>query len=70
LIDAGVKVCFGSDWFVAPPEPIVTIDAAVNRSIDGEVFIAEERVSVAESLLAHTLWAAESVDEEGVKGSL
>jgi len=34
-------LAFGSDWFVAPPNPIVAIDAAVNRNIDGEIFLPE-----------------------------
>jgi predicted amidohydrolase YtcJ len=70
LIDAGVLVAFGSDWFVAPPEPLKTIDAAVNRIVDGQVFMPEERVTVEEALLGCTLWAAQSVHEEKIKGTL
>jgi len=70
LIDAGVIVAFGSDWFVAPPEPLKTIHAAVNRLVDGQVFMPEERITVEEALLGCTLWAAKSVHEEEIKGSL
>ena len=37
LLDAGAKVAFGSDWSVAPLNPLLGIDAAVNRrTLDGK----------------------------------
>ncbi|HWB10327.1 MAG TPA: amidohydrolase [Pirellulales bacterium] len=62
LLDHGVRLAFGSDWPVAPLDPLVGIDAAVNRrTLDGahaEGWFAEQRISVAEAIRAYTLDAA------------
>ena len=71
LLDTGAILAFGSDWFVAPPIPLLTIHSAVNRTIDGKnYFVKEESVTVEEALMASTLKAAYSVHEENIKGSL
>ncbi len=37
LLDAGARLAFGSDWPVAPLDPLLGIDAAVNRrTLDGK----------------------------------
>src|SRR5260221_9874114 len=37
LLDAGARLAFGSDWSVAPLDPLAGIDAAVNRrTLDGK----------------------------------
>lgn len=62
LIDAGVTTCFGSDWPVAPIDPLTGIDAAVARhTIDGRNpggWHPEQRVSVEAALTAYTRAAA------------
>ena len=62
LLKHGASVAFGSDWFVAPPVPLLAIDAAVNRrTLDGlnpSGWIPGERISVEQALRAHTLEAA------------
>lgn len=62
LIDAGVKTCFGSDWPVAPLDPMTGIDAAVQRhTIDGanpDGWHPEQRVSIEDTLIAYTATAA------------
>lgn len=62
LLDAGVKTCFGSDWPVAPIDPMTGIDAAVQRhTIDGanpNGWHPEQRVTIAETLTAYTQTAA------------
>lgn len=62
LMDAGATVSFGSDWFVAPPIPVLGIDAAVTRrTLDGMNeggWIPEQKVSVERSLRAYTMDAA------------
>jgi predicted amidohydrolase YtcJ len=71
LLDSGAILAFGSDWFVSPPIPLLTIHSAVNRTIDGKNYFAkEESISVEEALIASTLKAAYSVHEENIKGSI
>jgi predicted amidohydrolase YtcJ len=59
---AGVATCFGSDWPVAPIDPLTGIDAAVQRhTIDGanpNGWHPEQRVSVEAALTAYTRTAA------------
>ncbi|MDP8914280.1 MAG: amidohydrolase [Pseudomonadota bacterium] len=58
LLAAGAPLTFGSDWSVAPLDPIAGIDAAVNRrTIDGrnpKGWQPQERVTVADALRAYT----------------
>lgn len=66
LLDNQARLAFGSDWFVSPPNPLMSIHAAINR----EYFLPEQSITLEESLYAHTLYAAYSVHEEHLKGSL
>jgi len=74
LLDTGATLAFGSDWPVAPLDPILGIYAAVSRrTLDGahpDGWIPEQRISVAEAVHAYTMGsaAAEHMDDE--KGSL
>ncbi|MGC2161827.1 MAG: amidohydrolase [Silvibacterium sp.] len=74
LIDAGAKVVFGSDWWVAPINPLLGIyAAATRRTVDGNFpdgWIPEQRVSVEEAVYAYTLGAAYASQEENIKGSI
>lgn len=58
LLVSGAMVSFGSDWTVAPLDPIAGIDAAVNRrTADGNNpsgWFPEERLTVAEALACYT----------------
>lgn len=58
LLDAGARLAFGSDWTVAPLDPILGIHAAVTRrTIDGanpDGWVPEERITVEEALGAYT----------------
>ena len=62
LLEAGVATCFGSDWPVAPIDPLTGIDAAVRRAtIDGNNprgWHPEQRVTVEQALTAYTRTAA------------
>ena len=62
LMDSGATVAFGSDWFVAPPIPLLGIDAAVTRrTLDGMNpggWIPGERISAEQALRAYTVQAA------------
>jgi predicted amidohydrolase YtcJ len=59
FLDAGARMAFGSDWPVAPLDPILGIDAAVNRqTLDGgnpQGWFPEQRLSVAEAIRAYTI---------------
>lgn len=59
FLDAGAVLTFGSDWAVAPLDPITGIDAAVNRrTIDGknpQGWQPQQRISVAEAVRAYTV---------------
>lgn len=59
LIDAGATLTFGSDWTVAPLNPILGIYAAVTRrTIDGKNpkgWIPEQRITVEEALRSYTV---------------
>lgn len=58
LLDAGAILTFGSDWTVAPLDPIQGIYAAVTRrTIDGKNpkgWIPEQKISVEEALRCYT----------------
>ena len=58
LLDAKACVTFGSDWPVAPLDPVLGIDAAVlRRTIDGATpqgWTPEQRISATEALTAYT----------------
>jgi predicted amidohydrolase YtcJ len=74
LLDAGARLAFGSDWSVAPLNPLLGIDAAVNRrTLDGkhpEGWFPEQRISVAEAIEAYTLTSAFAAFQEQDRGSL
>jgi hypothetical protein len=74
LLDAGARLAFGSDWFVAPPVPIDGLSAAVTRrTLDGRHpagWIPAERITLTEALRAYTADAAYASFEEHIKGRL
>ncbi len=74
LMDAGVHVAFGSDWWVAPISPLLGIYAAVTRrTIDGyypDGWVPEQKVSIEQALRAYTTEAAYASGEERTKGSI
>ncbi|CAM5474278.1 amidohydrolase [Rhodanobacter lindaniclasticus] len=74
LLDAGAVLAFGSDWFVAPMEPLMGIYAAVTRrTLDGahpDGWVPEQKISVAEAVRAYTAGSAYAESQEAVKGTL
>ncbi|HEY0797367.1 MAG TPA: amidohydrolase [Acidisarcina sp.] len=74
LLDSGAVLAFGSDWPVAPMEPLKGIYAAVTRrTIDGkhpDGWVPEQRITVAEAIHAYTMGAAYAEFQEKVKGSI
>ncbi len=74
LLDAGAILAFGSDWFVAPMEPLMGIyAAATRRTLDGkhpQGWAPAEKITVAEALRAYTLGSAYASFDENLKGSI
>ncbi len=74
LHDAGARLAFGSDWFVAPAKPLEGIYAAVTRrTLDGahpDGWVPSQKISVEEALHAYTTGAAYASFEEDQKGQL
>ena len=74
LIDSGARLAFGSDWTVAPLNPILGIYAAVtrrtldNRNPNG--WIPEQKITVEEAVRAYTMGSAYAEFMDDVKGSL
>lgn len=74
LLDAGARLAFGSDWYVAPPTPLEGIyAAATRRTLDGKNpggWVPEQKISVEEALRAYTTGAAYAEFAEHDKGML
>jgi hypothetical protein len=74
MLDAGAPLAFGSDWPVAPLDPILGIYAAVTRAtLDGkhpEGWFPEQRLTVEEALRAYTQGSAFAAFQENEKGSI
>ena len=74
FLDSGVKMCFGSDWTVAPINPLLGIYAAVTRrTTDGanpNGWFPEQKISVKEAVEAYTINNAYAAYEEKEKGSV
>jgi predicted amidohydrolase YtcJ len=74
LLDAGAHLSFGSDWTVAPMDPLLGIYAAVTRrTLDGkhpEGWIPEQKITVEEALRAYTVGNAYAVFAEKSRGKL
>ena len=74
LLDAGATLALGSDWWVAPINPMLTIYAAVTRrTLDDrhpDGWIPEEKISVPAAVHAYTMGSAYAAGEEHKKGSI
>src|SRR5881296_3342868 len=74
LLDTGAKLGFGSDWTVAPLDPIVGVYAAVTRrTLDGKNpggWVPEQRILVGEALRAYTTGNAYATFDEAKRGTL
>jgi predicted amidohydrolase YtcJ len=73
-LDSKANLVFGSDWYVAPPTPLMGIYAAVTRrTLDNKNengWIPEQKITVEEALRAYTINGAYASFEENIKGSL
>lgn len=62
ILDTGARVAFSSDWSVSTANPLLGIETAVTRvdphSNEGEPFLPEQRITLAEAIAAYTRDAA------------
>jgi predicted amidohydrolase YtcJ len=74
FLDHGVRLAFGTDWEVAPLDPLPTVYAAVTRAtLDGKNpngWFPEQKLSVAEAIEAYTMGSAYAEFQEKEKGSI
>jgi predicted amidohydrolase YtcJ len=74
FIDHGVSLAFGTDWPVAPLDPIPGLYAAVTRAtLDGKNpggWVPEEKITLPEAVHAYTMGAAFAEFQETRKGSI
>lgn len=74
LIDTGATLAFGSDWTVAPLNPLTGIKAAVTRqTLDGkhpDGWNPEQKLTVDEAVHGYTTGSAYAEFAESVKGTL
>jgi predicted amidohydrolase YtcJ len=74
FLDHGVRLAFGTDWEVAPLDPLLTVYAAVTRAtLDGKNpngWFPEQKLSVAEAIEAYTMGSAYAEFQEKDKGSI
>ena len=74
FLDHGVRLAFGTDWSVAPLNPLLGLYAAVTRAtLDGknpDGWIPEQKISLAEAVEAYTVGSAYAEFQEKQKGSI
>ena len=74
FLDHGVRLALGTDWNVAPLNPMLTIYAAVTRAtLDGKNpngWFPEQKLTVEDAVEAYTMGSAYAEFQEREKGSI
>lgn len=74
FLDHGVTLAFGTDWPVAPLDPMLGVYAAVTRAtLDGKNpggWFPEEKITLPEAIEAYTMGAAFAEFQDSEKGSI
>jgi predicted amidohydrolase YtcJ len=74
FLDHGVTLAFGTDWPVAPLDPMPGLYAAVTRAtLDGknpDGWVPEEKITLPEAVEAYTMGSAIAEFQEHEKGSI
>ncbi|HEV8346081.1 MAG TPA: amidohydrolase [Vicinamibacterales bacterium] len=74
LVDKGVHLAFGSDWPVAPLNPLLSLYAATTRAtLDGKNpngWVPEQKIGIADAVTAYTRGAAFAEFQERDKGTI
>jgi predicted amidohydrolase YtcJ len=74
FLDHGVRLAFGTDWEVAPLNPMLGLYAAVTRAtLDGknpDGWFPEQKLTLPEAIEAYTMGSAYAEFQENEKGSI
>jgi predicted amidohydrolase YtcJ len=74
LLDSGAVLAFGTDWTVAPLNPLISVYAAVTRrTLDGKNpngWFPDQKLSVEEAVRAYTVGSAYAEFQDKVKGTI
>jgi predicted amidohydrolase YtcJ len=74
LLDHGVRLALGTDWNVAPLNPMLTLYAATTRAtLDGKNpngWFPEQKLTIKEAVEAYTMGSAYAEFQENEKGSI
>ena len=74
MLDHGVKLAFGTDWSVAPLNPLLGLYAAVTRAtLDGKNpggWIPEQKITLTQAIEAYTMGSSYAEFSETRKGSI
>jgi predicted amidohydrolase YtcJ len=74
FLDHGVRLAFGTDWPVAPLDPLLTLYAATTRAtLDGkhpDGWFPEQKLSIQQAIFAYTMGSAYAEFQERDKGSI
>jgi predicted amidohydrolase YtcJ len=74
LLDKGVRLAFGTDWAVAPLNPMLGLYAATTRAtLDGKNpggWVPEQKISIEQAVTAYTAGSAFAEFQERDKGTL
>ncbi len=73
MVDAGLEPAASTDMtgmYLANTDPMKAIAAMVTRISDNGLFHPEQALTVKEALQMWTIWAAKSMGEENLKGSI
>ncbi len=74
FLDHGVRLALGTDWNVAPLNPMLTLYAATTRAtLDGknpDGWFPEQKLTVREAIEAYTMGSAYAEFQEDLKGSI
>jgi predicted amidohydrolase YtcJ len=74
LLDRHVRLAFGTDWYVAPLNPLLGLYAATTRAtLDGlhpDGWVPQQKISVEEAVTAYTAGSAFAEFQDREKGTL
>jgi len=74
LLDKGVRLSLGTDWSVAPLNPMLTLYAAATRAtLDGRNpngWVPEQKITIEEAVSAYTAGSAFAEFQESSKGTI